>query len=370
MATLFLAGDVMTGRGVDQVLPHPCAPRLYETWVQSAREYVALAERANGPIAAPVAWDYVWGDALGVLARNRPDARIVNLETAVTACEEPWPDKGIHYRMHPANVEVLRAARIDACALANNHVLDWGREGLSETTRTLAAAGIRTAGAGEDEAQAAAPASIPVRDGGRILLFSYADGSSGVPREWAATPRRPGVNRLADLSPRTVEDVAREIARHRRPGDLVVASIHWGGNWGYGIGRDERAFAHALIDLADVHLVHGHSSHHPKGIELHAGRPVLYGCGDFLNDYEGIGGHRQYQPELRAMYFPAFDAGGRLLRFEIVPMALLRFRIQRADDSQVRAFATMLARESASLGTRVQARADGELSVDIMERAA
>jgi poly-gamma-glutamate synthesis protein (capsule biosynthesis protein) len=272
--------------------------------------------------------------------------------------------------MSPAHAGLLGAAHIDACALANNHVLDWGREGLSETTRTLAAAGIRTAGAGEDEAQAAAPASIPVRDGGRILLFSYADGSSGVPREWAATPRRPGVNRLADLSPRTVEDVAREIARHRRPGDLVVASIHWGGNWGYGIGRDERAFAHALIDLADVHLVHGHSPHHPKGIELHAGRPVLYGCGDFLNDYEGIGGHRQYQPELRAMYFPAFDAGGRLLRFEIVPMALLRFRIQRADDSQVRAFATMLARESASLGTRVQARADGELSVDIMERAA
>jgi poly-gamma-glutamate synthesis protein (capsule biosynthesis protein) len=370
MATLFLAGDVMTGRGIDQVLPHPCAPRIYETWVQSAHEYVELAERANGPIAAPAAWDYVWGDALDVLDRKRPDARIVNLETAVTASEEPWPDKGIHYRMHPANVPVLHAARIDICALANNHVLDWGREGLSETLRTLAGVGIRTAGAGEDEAQAAAPAAIPLREGGRILLFSYADGSSGVPREWAATPRRPGVNRLADLSPRAVEHVARQVARHRRPGDLVVASVHWGGNWGYGIGREERAFAHALIDVAGVDVVHGHSSHHPKGIELHAGRPILYGCGDFLNDYEGIGGYREFQPELRAMYFPAFDAGGRLVRFEIVPMALRRFRIGRADASQARAFASVLARESAKLGTRVEARADGELSVGILERAA
>jgi poly-gamma-glutamate synthesis protein (capsule biosynthesis protein) len=277
MATLFLAGDVMTGRGIDRVLPHGCAPRLYETRVQSAREYVELAERANGPIAAPVAWDYVWGDALDVLDRKRPDARIANLETAVTAGEEPWPDKGIHYRMHPANMPVLRAARIDACALANNHVLDWGRKGLSETLRTLAQAGIRTAGAGEDEAQAAAPAAIPLREGGRILLFSHADGSSGVPRDWAATRQRPGVSRLADLSPRAVEHV---------------------------------------------------------------------------------------------MYFPAFDAGGRLVRFEIVPMALRRFRIGRADASQARALASVLARESARLGTRVEPRADGELSVDIIERAA
>src|SRR5512145_2882467 len=116
--TLFLCGDVMTGRGVDQILPHPSKPRLFEPYVTSAVTYVELAERAVGPIPRPVGFDYVWGDALAELRRVRPDARIVNLETSVTRSNEAWPDKGIHYRMHPANVPCLTAAGIDCCALA------------------------------------------------------------------------------------------------------------------------------------------------------------------------------------------------------------------------------------------------------------
>src|SRR4029453_6689562 len=124
--TFFLCGDVMTGRGIDQILPHPSRPQLFEPYVRSAVEYVNLAERANGPIARPVDYAYVWGDALAELERVRPDARIVNLETAVTASDDAWSGKGIHYRMHPANVSCLTVAKLDCCCLANNHVLDWG----------------------------------------------------------------------------------------------------------------------------------------------------------------------------------------------------------------------------------------------------
>src|SRR5262249_33320603 len=147
---LFLCGDVMTGRGIDQALPHPLNPVLYEPYVRDAREYVALAEEANGPIPRPLGVDYVWVDALQELERARVDLRVVNLETAVTSAETPWPGKGIHYRMHPQNIECLTAAKINACALANNHVLDWGYDGLSETLKNLDAAGIAHAGAGND----------------------------------------------------------------------------------------------------------------------------------------------------------------------------------------------------------------------------
>ena len=82
---LFLCGDVMTGRGIDQVLPHPSDPLLHEGYASSALRYVELAERANGPIPRPVDFAYVWGDALTELERRRPDVRIVNLETAVYA---------------------------------------------------------------------------------------------------------------------------------------------------------------------------------------------------------------------------------------------------------------------------------------------
>jgi poly-gamma-glutamate capsule biosynthesis protein CapA/YwtB (metallophosphatase superfamily) len=104
---LFLCGDVITGRGVDQVLPYPVRPVLYESYVQDAREYVQLAEAANGPIARPVSFDYIWGDALEELQRFGTDARIVNLETSITSNEEPWPAKGIDYRMHPKNVRSI-----------------------------------------------------------------------------------------------------------------------------------------------------------------------------------------------------------------------------------------------------------------------
>jgi poly-gamma-glutamate synthesis protein (capsule biosynthesis protein) len=100
MVTLFLCGDVMTGRGVDQILAHPCPPGIQEPYVRDARDYVALAEEANGPIPRPVSPTYIWGDALQELERIAPDARIINLETSVTTSDDVWPGKGIHYRMH------------------------------------------------------------------------------------------------------------------------------------------------------------------------------------------------------------------------------------------------------------------------------
>ena len=149
--TLFLAGDVMTGRGIDQILPHPGDPRLYEPYIRDARDYVRLAERRHGTIERPVSFDYPWGDALVELQRVVPDARIINLETAITVSDRYRP-KGINYRMNPDNVPCITAAKIDCCVLANNHVLDWGPSGLLETLDSLRGAGLRTAGAGKDDA--------------------------------------------------------------------------------------------------------------------------------------------------------------------------------------------------------------------------
>jgi poly-gamma-glutamate capsule biosynthesis protein CapA/YwtB (metallophosphatase superfamily) len=123
---VFLCGDVMTGRGIDQIMLRPCDPQLYEDWAQSARDYVRLAERVNGEIPTQVAPSYVWGAALDQLNRVRPDASIINLETSITHSDAYIP-KGINYRMSPENAECLLAAGIDCCVLGNNHVLDWER---------------------------------------------------------------------------------------------------------------------------------------------------------------------------------------------------------------------------------------------------
>jgi len=362
--TLFLCGDVMTGRGIDQILPHPGDPRLFESYVRSAQDYVALAERASGPIPRPVDFAYVWGDALAEFERVGPEARIVNLETAVTASDHAWPGKGVHYRMHPANVALLTVAKLDCCVLANNHVMDWGPSGLVETLLTLHRAGLRTAGVGYDESEAAAPAIIELSDKRRILVFALGSDSSGVPLEWAATHDRPGVNLLRDLSPRKLDDIARLVAAHKIGGDVVVMSIHWGGNWDYSIAASQRAFARGLIDTARVDIVHGHSSHHVKGIEVYHDKLVLYGCGDFVDDYEGIRGHEGYRADLGLMYFPTVDiATGRLLRMRMTPTRMHRLRVNRANESDVTWLAKTLDREGRPFGTRVERESDNTLAL-------
>jgi poly-gamma-glutamate synthesis protein (capsule biosynthesis protein) len=345
-------------------LPHPGDPVLHEGYATSALDYVALAERANGPIPRPADFAYVWGDALAEWARIAPDLQIVNLETAVTRRDDWQRGKGIHYRMHPANVPCLTAAGIDCCVLANNHVLDWGYAGLAETLETLRRAGLQRAGAGRDRAEAAAPAVLPVAGKGRVLVFAYGAQSSGIPPDWAAAAGLPGVNLLPDLSPATLRQIAAQVEAVKRPADVVVASIHWGGNWGYAVPAAHQRFAHGLIDRCGVDVVHGHSSHHPMGIEVYRGRPILYGCGDFLNDYEGIAGYEAYRGDLSLMYFLEVDpANGTLSRLRMVPMQMRRFRLNRASATDTRWLRAALDREGQSLGSRVEAGPEGSLAL-------
>lgn len=355
---LMLCGDVMTGRGIDQALAHPSDPRLYESFVKDARDYLRLAEARNGPIARPLGYADVWGDALAALQQFGQPPRILNLETAVTRHDRPWPDKGINYRMHPDNAPALAAFGADVCVLANNHVLDWGVEGLHETISTLRAHGIGCAGAGSDAQAAEAPAMLKIGQR-RLQVFGFALASSGVPAGWAATRRRPGVNYLPDLGERSLAAAVARIRAHAQPGDLIVVSLHWGPNWGYAIPAAERSFARALIDEAGAALVHGHSSHHPKGLERYRGRLILYGCGDFLNDYEGIEGYEEYRPDRVLMYLPTLDAAsGELLSLRLVPLRIRRFRLERASAEDAAWLAARLTRESAEHGLRFAPAAD------------
>jgi poly-gamma-glutamate synthesis protein (capsule biosynthesis protein) len=363
LVTVFMCGDVMTGRGIDQVLPHPSDPRIYEPYMQSARGYVELAERANGPIPSPVGFSYVWGDALKELQRVAPDVRVVNLETGVTKSDD-WAAKGINYRMHPENVPCITAAKIDCCVLANNHILDWGYAGLAETLETLRNADVETAGAGRNIEEAEAPAIMEVAGGRRVIVFAFGSTTSGIPRAWAAAHDKPGVNILRSLSDKTVRSVASKVQAVKHPGDIVLASIHWGENWGYSIPREQRAFAHKLLDDAGVDAVHGHSSHHAKGIEVYKDKPILYGCGDFLTDYEGIKGYEKFRGDLVLMYFVTMDPStGKLDRFEMTPLQIKRFRLNHVSRNDAQWLRDTLSREGEKLGTRVEMTADNSLTL-------
>jgi poly-gamma-glutamate capsule biosynthesis protein CapA/YwtB (metallophosphatase superfamily) len=360
---LFLGGDVMTGRGIDQILRVPSQPELYESFVRDARTYVSLAEGVSGPIPRAVSETYVWGDLLPDLAAARPDLRIVNLETAITRSDDAEP-KGIHYRMHPANAGVLASARIDACILANNHVLDWGRAGLGETLATLADRGIAAVGAGLTEEEAWKPHILTAGGGRRLVILACAAGDSGVPHHWAAGPDRAGIALLPDPPEHAIERMESLLADLRRPEDAVILSVHWAGNWGHDVPAWQRDFARATVDRCGVDVVFGHSSHHPKAIERHRGALIMYGCGDLLNDYEGIGGRAEFLTRLVPAYLVDVDAGKTSrVACRIRPYRIERFRLHRSSAEDFDQFVRLLSRECARHGTQLTREPTGELAV-------
>jgi poly-gamma-glutamate capsule biosynthesis protein CapA/YwtB (metallophosphatase superfamily) len=360
--TLFLSGDVMLGRGVDQILPHPGNPMLYESQVRDARIYVDLAVRANGSIPQPVDWLWPWGDALQLVEYADCDARIINLETSITTSDDYVPGKAVHYRMNPANAPTLAAIRPDVCILANNHVLDFGRRGLLETLDVLAAAELPIAGAGRSLREAQSPAIITIpKTGRRILVFAFGSPSSGIPSDWAATDNTPGVQMIPALSDAAADELSRQVLRARQPGDLTVVSAHWGGNWGYRVATDQVRFAHRLVD-AGVHMVHGHSSHHPRPIEVYRGRLILYGCGDLVDDYEGIGGHDQYRHDLRLLYLPRLNPiSGELVELRMAPLQARQMRLHRASRRDAVWLRAVLEKVSRRFGSRIDLGSDGML---------
>ena len=150
----------------------------------------------------------------------------------------------------------------------------------------------------------------------------------------------------------------------RQPRDVIIVSLHWGPNWGYEIPAEQRRFAHALIDRADVSIIHGHSSHHPKAVEVYRNRLILYGCGDFVNDYEGIRGYEEFRDDLGLMYFADFSPSSTdLAALEIVPLQIRQFRLVRPSIQDIDWVQRMLDLESQRFGTRVALTSDTRLAL-------
>ena len=322
MLTLTLIGDVMLGRGVDAALKHMHPQDM-------------------------------WGDVLPQLLQG--DVRIANLECALTRHAQPWARswKMFHFRADPGTVRCLQAARIDACSLANNHILDFEARGLRDTLNTLDAAGILHAGAGSNANEAAAPALINVHGSHpcRVALLAFTDNQP----DFAAGEQHPGTNYLeVSLEADTLSRVADAIRRARAQGaDWVVFSNHWGANFVERPAPGFRRFAQRVIELgADVY--YGHSAHLCQGIEVHHGKPILYDTGDFIDDYA-------VDPDLRndrSCLFKLIFEQGRLQRIELIPVSLDVAQVALARGDDFEAIATRMTGLCAELGTPLERQAD------------
>ena len=303
--------------------------------------------------------EQVWGDVLPHLAQA--DLRIVNLECALTTHPQPSTRtrKMFHFRADPEAVRVLQGARIDACTLANNHILDYEEQGLRDTLRVLDAAGIRHAGAGANDKEAAAPALIEAsaaKSGAarcRVALLSCTDNEPG----FAASADHPGTNYLeVSLQQATLARIANSIAQARAQGaDLVVFSNHWGANFVERPSAEFRSFARRVIELgADIY--HGHSAHICQGIEIYQGKPILYDTGNFIDDYA-------VHPLLRndrSCLFKLMFSHGKLRRIELLPVSLSVAHVALARGGEFDAICTHMEMLCAEFGTGIM-RSDDRL---------
>jgi len=246
---LLLLGDCMLGRLVDEVLEN----------------------------APP---EYPWGNTLPIL--HAADWRVCNLECVISDRGTPWSayPKAFHFRSAAKNIAVLETARINAVSLANNHALDYSYDAMFQMLEILDRAGIVHSGAGANLEQASQLATAQV-SGRKLGFLSFSDNEPG----WEATADRPGIFYVPiDLNDRRARNLFDGVREQRRAVDSLIVSAHWGSNWGYTPPREHVDFAHALVD-AGADLVFGHSSHVFRGIEFYKGRPILYGAGDFVDDY-------------------------------------------------------------------------------------
>lgn len=314
MLTLTFTGDVMLGRLVNEELKS------------------MLPEEA-------------WGDTLPHLAQA--DLRIVNLECALTSHLGQWTrsPKMFHFRADPGAVRVLQAARIDACSLANNHILDYEEEGLRDTLRVLRQAGIRYAGAGGNAAEAAAPAIIETRNC-RVALLACTDNEPA----FAAAAERPGTNYLeVSLHEETLAHIANAIGQARAQGaELVVFSSHWGANFVERPSQEFQSFARRVIELgADIY--YGHSAHICQGIEIHQGKPILYDTGNFIDDYAV---HPLLRNDRSCLFRVMFD-GGKLSRIELLPVSLSVAHVALARGEEFDAICAHMEALCEEFGTRL-----------------
>lgn len=345
----------MIGRGIDQILPYSCKPEIHEPYVKNAREYVRMAEIKNGEIPEKVNFEYIWGDSLEIIEREKFDLNLVNLETALTESEIFWRNKEIHYRCNPKNIEVLKAFRINCCNIANNHILDWDYKGLSDTLNSLRNSGIEFTGAGKNLEECYEPAKIYLKDGRKIIVLGVGSISSGIPKEWGATDEKPGVLLLESLK-NPVSVISKIIRRNKEEGDLAILSIHWGENWGFQIHNWQKRFAKKLIKESGVDVIHGHSSHHFKGFEIFNEKLILYGCGDFINDYEGIPPFSNFRDDLTFLYNAKIDNDGNISELQLIPFKIERMRLRKVNEEEFKIMHEILIEEERKFNLNVEER--------------
>jgi poly-gamma-glutamate synthesis protein (capsule biosynthesis protein) len=293
---------------------------------------------------------YPWGDTIHCL--HGADWRCANLECVLcsAAPAQGASQKIFRFRSDAANVAVLQSAGISALSLANNHVLDYGREAMCHMLELLGSGGIAHSGAGLTLREASKPA-VSIVQGLKIGLLSFTDNEE----DWHATPESPGIFYAPIERPdeRTTA-LFNAVTNALEIVDFLVVAPHWGANWGSTPPPEHRVFARRLID-AGANLIFGHSPHVCRGIEIYKERPILYSTGAFIDDYAVSPTDRN---DRSFLFFVELEER-RVRSIRLVPSLIRECRAWLARGAEAEASGVNMVSLCAALGTH--AALDGDL---------
>ena len=275
---------------------------------------------------------------------------LINLETTLTRTTTKIP-KVFNFKSDPQNVQTLQAANITVATLANNHSLDFGTQGLSETIETLDRANITHVGAGATLTDAQKPVILTV-DGIKIGIIGFTDNEP----TWLATHDKPGTNYIHVDDTQTIVS---QIVQLRPQVDLLIVTTHWGPNKRTKPTQAFINFAHTIID-AGADVLHGHSAHVFQGIEVYKNKVIIYDCGDFVDDY-AVG------PVLRndqSLLFQLHVTKDGLQKLTMIPVLISNMQVNRATGDNYQQIVNRMFALSAEFGTVVH-KNDGKLMISM-----
>jgi poly-gamma-glutamate synthesis protein (capsule biosynthesis protein) len=275
----------------------------------------------------------------------RADLFVANLECCLSDRGERVrvPGKPFFFRGPPAAADWLAEIGVHCVTLANNHALDFGPEALLDTLDHLRAVGVAFVGAGGDEAEARAPASLEA-NGMRVRIVAVSDH----PASYAATPDRPGIA-FADLADAGVPSWLLDPCAPGACADVTIVLPHWGPNMRMSPVPHVRRAA-AALEQAGATLIAGHSAHVPQGP---SGR-TLFDLGDFIDDYAVDEALRN---DLGVLWLVTLDRDGPR-RVEGAPLRLDFAHTRRTGPKDTRLLHSLLEQRCAAVGSSVRWEGD------------
>jgi poly-gamma-glutamate synthesis protein (capsule biosynthesis protein) len=231
---------------------------------------------------------------------EQSDVNITNLECPLTNSEDKILKTGPHLKSSPQIVDLLKLGKFNVTALANNHILDYGQNGLQDTLDLLDKNSIKYMGAGKNLNEARKPLILQVNNK-QIGILNFAENEFSI-----------ATNISAGANPLDIINNYYDIIKTNNIVDYLIVYIH-GGNENYNLPNLELVKTCRFFVDIGVDAIFISHSHCPSGYEVYKAKPIFYGLGNFLFDWNGSvhdDWHYGYMVNLNI---------GKEIKFEIIP---------------------------------------------------